>query len=317
MLTRIVDDFGTAYVHTTVLHTITDGFVWIRNSGIDRSVPIGTAPIRLRRPLEDLPGSVRARVDLPPDPGQTWRVFSAPGPSSVAKRMLQEEADVTGPGGLMTGTGELLSRIHALPVPAEPVLASPQGPARLLRWLESGRGPHAAAHLHRVAGRVLGRRRLDLAREWCEDLARYGRDVPGALLHGAPGLGVLIPSVSSGSEGVLLTGEELAVGPAEFDLGWLAGELVEHREVVPASREEVGRLLDRLLAGYGPGPDLDAVGRYAALRVLVHVHDFCAYVGWHSSVDSHLEVVADAFDRHGAGLLDHTTGTIGTEDTRR
>ncbi|CAL9504673.1 hypothetical protein SUDANB121_03526 [Nocardiopsis dassonvillei] len=317
MLTRIVDDFGTAYVHTTVLHTITDGFVWIRNGGVDRTVPIGTTPIRLRRPLEDLPGTVRARVDLPPDPGQAWRVFSAPGPSSVAKRMLQEESEASGPGGLLAGAGALLARIHALPVPAELTLASPQGPARLLRWLERGRGPHAAAHLYRVAGRVLGARRLDLAREWCEDLARYGRDVPGSLLHGAPGLGVLIPSVDSRTEGVLLTGEELAVGPAEFDVGWLAGELVEHREVVPASREEAGRLLDGLLTGYGPGLDPEAVGRYAALRLLVHVHDFCAYVGWHPSVDAHLEMVTDAFDRAGAALLDRTTGTIGTEDPRR
>ena len=317
MLTRVVDDFGTAYVHTTVLHTVTDGFMWIRNSGIDRPVPIGTVPARLRRPLEDLPGLVRARVDLPPGPEQTWRVFSAPGPSSVAKQMLQGEAGTTGPCTLMAGAGELLSRIHALPVPTELDLTSPQGPARLLRWLESGRGPHAASHLHRVAGRMLGRHRLDLARGWCEDLARYGRDTPGSLLHGAPGLGVLVPSVSTAPEGVLLTGEELAVGPAEFDLGWLAGELVEHRAVVPASREEAGRLLDRLLTGYGPGLDLDAVGRYAALRVLVHVHDFCAYVGWHPSVDTHLEVVADAFDRHGAELLDRITGTIGMEDTRR
>ncbi|WP_349345454.1 hypothetical protein [Streptomyces rapamycinicus] len=107
--------------------------------------------------------------------------------------------------------------------------------------------------------------------------------------------------------GALLIGEELARGPAEYDVGWLLGELAELRLLALARTgddqsvsacEEAAR---HLLRGYG-GDHLDPVplGRVAALRVLTHAHDYAAYVAWTAELSDYLDVIAALLDAEGA-----------------
>jgi phosphopantothenoylcysteine decarboxylase/phosphopantothenate--cysteine ligase len=62
------------------------------------------------------------------------------------------------------------------------------------------------------------------------------------------------------------------------DLGWVVGELVELKWQVGGDPGQWQRLTDALCDGYGRelGPDWH---RMAALRVLLHVHDFAGYAG--------------------------------------
>lgn len=306
MLTKIVDDFGTGYVHTTVVHTVTDGFFWVRSSGIDRPLPIGALPDRIRPLLASIRGPVTFQPHQAAHPHETWRVFPAPGPSSVAKQLLLQEEGASGTAGLLRSAGAALAELHAHAVPGPTALPSPQGPTRLTRWLGGSARHRASGRLREEAVRFLGESRMRTARLWCADLQGEDVRLSGVLLHGAPGLGLLIPSVEPGTSGasaVLLTGEELTTGPAEFDLGWMAGELVEHREVSAGDSQEQQSLIDALLTGYGATADLDAVARAAVLRMFVHVHDFATYVGWHESVRTHLALLADAIDAADSALL--------------
>ncbi|WP_017581474.1 hypothetical protein [Nocardiopsis valliformis] len=306
MLTRIVDDFGTGYVHTTVVHTVTDGFVWVRSSGIDRPLPIGALPDRIRPLLASIRGPVTFQPHQTVHTHETWRVFPAPGPSSVAKQLLLKEEGASAAAGVLRSTGAALAQLHSHLVPGPTVLPSPQGPARLSRWLDGSARHRASERLREEAVRFLGASRMRAARLWCAGLQDEEVRRSGVLLHGAPGLGVLIPSVEPGANGSsagMLTGEELTTGPVESDLGWIAGELVEHREVATGDAQEEQRLIDALLTGYGPTADLDAVARFAVLRMFVHVHDFANYVGWHESVRTHLALLADALDSADSALL--------------
>ena len=117
----------------------------------------------------------------------------------------------------------------------------------------------------------LGAERWDLVRTWCR-AARTGTRV---LSHGAPGLGSLV--VGGRHTGpVLLTGEDLSAAHWSFDLGWIVGELVELAWQLGWDGARWQPLLDALFAGYGD--DLGAAWhRCASVRVLLHVHDFCAY----------------------------------------
>jgi hypothetical protein len=127
--------------------------------------------------------------------------------------------------------------------------------------------------------------------------------MPG-LLHGAPSLGLIVPSVSPGNC-ALLSGEDLARGPAAFDLGWLLGELAEMRATnvrgiggLPDDRS--GPLARALLDGYGPPGDSVTTGRAATVRVFTHAHDYAAFVGWHDHVTDYLDIIADLIDEDGS-----------------
>ncbi|WP_449065831.1 hypothetical protein [Planomonospora algeriensis] len=134
-----------------------------------------------------------------------------------------------------------------------------------------------------------------------------------ALLHGGPGLGILLP-LAPGAHGALLTGENLAAGPPESDVGWIIGELVELRESVRrfgARRDlDFDLFIGRVLDGYGAALDLAAVGRTTALRFLTHLHDFAAYLKWNDVLVEYLGLVADVIDTAGAGRLLPSPGGV-------
>lgn len=323
---RVLDDFGTGYQHTTVLRTPDSDFLWIRRPGHDRPSPARVDDPALNSAISAISDAGDTVLPVSPGPttasGQTWREYRVTGPHSLARSYLQPETDTSSVAEeTLAGAGRFLARLHGIAVPGRVRLPTPDGPARMLRWLGGGTGPRGARRLHEDACALLGTDRLRRAREWCAELREIRPGADGAvLLHGAPGNGVLIPSVPEERDrvsAVMLVGEELSLGPREFDLGWLAGELVEYRDLPEYTGQhtveplDYQHLIDVLLDGYGPGPDLERLDRCAILRVFIHVHDYCSYVGWHETAGAYLRAIADMMDaaEHG-GLLSGARGVV-------
>lgn len=109
--------------------------------------------------------------------------------------------------------------------------------------------------------------------------------------------------------GHLLTGEESGLGPPAWDIGWLLGELVELEAAAGHPGSGVAdvaypELRRHVLASYGPGRlDAAEVGRYAAVRLLLHAHDFAAYVGTAAPLAGYLALLPPLVDAALAGSL--------------
>ena len=121
--------------------------------------------------------------------------------------------------------------------------------------------------------RVLGARQLaEIA-----DEARALSVHDPVVCHGAPSLGSVILS-SSGGFGGVLTGEDLVVSGRESDLLWVVGELIEMSFVSGSDSEAWTSAINAFVEGYG-GVDV-SIATLARIRILLHLHDFTAYVGW-------------------------------------
>ncbi|MEU9924774.1 hypothetical protein AB0H51_26380 [Streptomyces griseoluteus] len=273
-------EYGTDLLRTSVRPSTSGGHEWTRTPG--RLAPAGFEPVdgladRLGRVGRD--GTVRLVVGRGDATSRTYRV---PGDESFANRLLfgGPQPQLREP---LRGLGQALSRLHAdgMPSPAER-LGPPRGLLRLDTWL-SGRAPVArAAYVGSQMRRRLGPERWTRITDWCRQVTE---DTDVTLVHGAPGLGSLVVGDATGPA-ALLTGEDVAVAPWYFDLGWVLGELVELRWQLGRDQQGWQLLLEAFFEGYGR--DVGSQwNRVAALRILLHVHDIAAYVGWHEAGFDH------------------------------
>ncbi|MEW9551192.1 hypothetical protein [Nonomuraea sp. NPDC050783] len=297
--------YATGYVLTDVTPSGEGDYRWTRRPGPHRGGELRTPdPVVLDAVRTVAAG--RVGLVLPERARSTGVTYRAGQARSVAAMLLGPgagESDAeTGRVAAETfaGTGAALARLHAVPLPPAD-LPPPDGLLRLLSWLREGQGPGAAPDLHRRAAGLLGPGRMTTAQEWCLQRAQ-----PRVLLHGGPSLGILLPVTPAG-DGALLTGENLAAGAPETDVGWIVGELVELGASVRrfgANRDfDFDLFVARVLDGYAAPLDLAAVGRTAALRFLTHLHDFAAYLRWHDVLLDYLKLVADVIDAAGDGRL--------------
>ncbi|GGO00714.1 hypothetical protein GCM10010116_01120 [Microbispora rosea subsp. aerata] len=308
-MTRVVEEFGTGFVHTTITEDGAGRYLWTRRPGPDRDGGVRRPhPLAARAVRAVSRGEVELVLPEPAadDAAVTYRTAL---PYSVAGVFLgagdggdRSAGDVEAlAAATLTHAAGALARLHAA-APPSVELPGPEGPRRLLGWLRTGHAPRAGAHLHTRAVRVLGRDRMAVVEAWCAAAGRERR----VLLHGAPGHGILVPR-AGGRAGALLTGEDLAAGLPEFDVGWLIGELVEFREAArrlghgPLREIDYDGLIGRVTEGYGAPLDPAAVSRSAVLRFLTHTHDFAAYVGWHDFLLGYLDILAGLVDAVRAG----------------
>ncbi|MCX4762881.1 hypothetical protein OG562_18245 [Streptomyces sp. NBC_01275] len=274
-----VTEYGTGLLHTAV-RALPDGHQWTRTVG--PLAPAAFQPVtglgdRLTAVGRD--GAARLAVGRAEGRG---RVYTVPGGESVANRLLSQGPlpQLREP---MRGLGLALHRLHAEgPPPPTERLGPPRGLVRLDTWL-AGRAPVArAAYVGDQLRHRLGPERWSRVTAWCREVAE---DADVTLAHGAPGLGSLVAG-GDGGPAALLTGEDLAVAPWYFDLGWVLGELVELKWQLGGDQQGWQLLLEALFEGYGR--DVGAQwNRLAALRILLHVHDIAAYVGWHTAGFDH------------------------------
>ncbi|MFE5025833.1 hypothetical protein ACFRAO_21555 [Streptomyces sp. NPDC056656] len=300
-----VQEFATGFLRTAI-HPYGPGYVWIRRPGDDRPVPLSAPDAPVRAALTALrPAGLR--LALPEAVGDALH-YQVPGPVPVAKLCVSRDVGLP-PGlvaGALSGTGAALRLLHTA-VPASLAVSGPPGPARLASWMHEGTGPRAAPAFHTIVRRQLGTARWNLVREWCHALAT---DLSGGVfLHGAPSLGsVVVGNAPDG--GCLLSGEDVARGPADFDFGWLLGEFVEWRMTLlrrtpglDLDPDDFHTALDALAHGYGAPADPVAAGRAAVLRVFTHAHDFAAYMGWHPELLEYTVKIAELIDDEGAQAL--------------
>ncbi|WP_214102569.1 hypothetical protein [Acrocarpospora catenulata] len=302
-----VKSFGTAFVLTTIVRRRDGDYQWTRRPGLHRGSAMG-APDPGAAALIQATRQGRVPLRLPERVDEEGVTYRTNQDHTLAGLLLGTGAGAGEPvteverivADTLLETGASLARLHALPLP-QTGLPSPEGPRRLLAWLRSGQGPGGAPELHPRAAEILGGDRMAAVAAWCAPAAG-----PGALLHGAPSMGILLPMLP-GRDGCLLTGENLSAGPPESDLGWLIGELVEFRETnrrFGALRDvDYDLLIGRVLDGYAAAVDHAAVGRAAAVRFLSHVYDFAAFVRWKDVLVDYLKLVADVIDAAGEGRL--------------
>ena len=308
----VAREFATGLLRTRIDGTREHGFVWRRSNGPLSPAPFVTVTTTgtttgtvTGAQLRDLkaPGTVRWAWGVPDGPGGDARVYRARGPESVAGRLLRE-GPYEGLPGTLRGLGGALRQLHERPAPtAAPLSGRPRGLDRFDLWL-GGRSPspraaYAESFLRpRIGDEGLGRLRALSA---SLDGRDGGREV--VLSHGAPSLGSLIPAVladgdssadssGDGADGPgdgtgdgtgaadMLVGEDLCLAPWQFDVGWTLGELVELNWFRGTDDSAAwSAVLDAFFEGYGRTLG-DAWRDHAAFRVLLHLHDYTAYVDW-------------------------------------
>ncbi|MBB2744751.1 UNVERIFIED_ORG: hypothetical protein FHR35_004600 [Microbispora rosea subsp. rosea] len=297
MTPQLVSRFGTGFLRTEI-YRHGDAHLWVRRPGPQRGRPFHPVSPRVSKAVAAVPtGPVVWR--LPEESGEIRR-YRAPGETSAANLALGTSGDPEWERlrRVLCNTGRALRAVH-IGVSGELATEPPPGPSRLARWLRSGRGPGGAGRFHETARLRLGSRRWERALSWCEPH-------PGAtrFLHGAPSLGCIVVGPVTGNA-ALLAGEELARGPAESDVGWLLGELLELRligETVPGLKrlsEQAGAAAAALLCGYDAPLDAGLLGRVAAVRVFTHAHDFAAYVGWADELTTYADHLVRLIDEQG------------------
>lgn len=301
--------FGTALLRTEIDGNDDDGYRWTRRPGPAAPQPFAdparsTDPALLALTVPETRGAVRLTLGVP-DGAARW--YPTDAPTAAASLLLYTDRGHELAGDLH-GLGRLLRRLHDSgpapwdrPDPDDPAPTAdqrlPRGWRRLHRWLDGAAAVGDAAPARDRLGAVLGSHRWQLLRDWTAEVAVS----PAARCHGAPGLGSLVPAGRRGDP-VLLTGEDLAVAPWTWDLGWVVGELVELSWQLGRSTG-LPELLAALFTGYGRdlGPDWS---RYAALRITLHVHDFSAYT--HGSAD-----ILRGYSDFLAFLIDQPAGVTG------
>ncbi|WP_031041755.1 hypothetical protein [Streptomyces sp. NRRL F-5650] len=320
-----VAEFATGYLSTRILADGPD-HLWIRSPGAARDPGFTGVPPAVRAALGAAAG---------PRPGARLVLGTegtGPDGGSVAERRYRVESPyslghvLAGPQAaprqwdalpeLLGHCGRLLGEVHTR-APAPAALAAPRGSGRLADWLAGRAAPGHSGRLRDLARGRLGEARLDRAARWCSSL--NSRTGPQVLLLGGLTLGSVVPT-RDGRGCHVLAGEELARGPAGYDLGWALGELAEFRllHFADGAAEDTARHCAKagaaLLHGYRaaagretPAADPDALARVAVLRILAHAHDFAAFVQWTDQLSLYLGLLADLID-HPRAALEAATG---------
>lgn len=284
---RDTSEYGTRLLRTAVDAT-GEGCSWTRRPGPDAPRPF----VDPRHPAAMAVSAARPRgtVVAEPTPDGSGRRYAAPSARTAAALLLD-----SGPVGraidIAHGLGATLAAMHALPVPADATPDPSRGISRLVSWLDLSDQPP----LMRSAQRELLSQAPRAARTLREVAREVTMAVPpqGVVCHGAPGLGSAIVDERGGV--VLLTGEDVHVGSRESDLMWVLGEVLEFSFTRSDDARAWADVLEAFLTGYGRTPAIP-VPQLAALRILLHLHDYIAYVGWS----------AGEFQRYG-GMLRYLT----------
>lgn len=287
----LVAEYGTGLAATRIHRAPDGGFLWWQGPGPQVRGPL-TAPAAHLVPA--LPAESGAAVLAVPERAGDGLLHRVAGSASAAAwlRDFRPQARALVAHSL-AAAGRSLRALHAVPVPDEVPLGVPPGLARLRAWADG------SGDLKRRALAVWGPERMERLLGWAAQAAGTTGGGPRtrSLVHGWASVGALVPPLGRGGRVALLTGEDLAAGRPELDLGWLLGELVELAWAAPP--HDSADLQRVLLEAYGPGPDPVLVGRSAVLRVVTHMQDFATYRGWDDELLGYIAFTAELIDEEG------------------
>ncbi|MFF7617041.1 hypothetical protein [Streptomyces lavendulae] len=291
----VVAEYGTELQTTRVLRAPDGGFLWWQGPGAQVRGPLLAPAAHLVPRLPDDTGAALLTVPERAGAGLLHRVAGAASAAAWLRDFRPQARALVAHS--LASAARALRALHAVPAPppGEPPLGAPPGLGRLRDWA------HGSGELRERALACWGPDRMERLLGWADDLAPDLAAAPHpedgrALIHGWASLGALVPPLSRGRV-ALLTGEDLAVGRPELDLGWLLGELVELAWTTP--HQNPAGLQRLLLDAYGPGPDPVLVGRSAVLRVVTHMQDFATYRGWDDELLGYIAFTAELIDEEG------------------
>lgn len=282
--TEVLRETATGYLTTTLTVSAGGEHTLVRRAGADRPQRPAPSSAHLAQVAQAVGSACRT------SPGQSlgggWR-HPVPGPASLAPLLTAGMLDA--PLLRLCGSvGTLLAEVHAT-APREP-LDEPSGLGRLRAW--SAAGPRAAGQALDVVADELG---ADGLAALLADLDTAAAGTRATTLLGAPGSQAVYPDPGGGPPTVLVT-DEMACGAPAWDLGWFVGELVERSLGAPDAGDALERAARQLLRAHaetaGTQTSPQHVADAAAARILVHVHDYASYVGWHDSLRERVQTVA-------------------------
>jgi len=257
-----------------------DRYRWSFGPGVDRPEPLRWVPSPVRNELAHLPDAPNCRLSLGWIDGER-RHHLAPGRATLAHHLIRRSAGASRRDLVQaaSGLGALLRHMGRLDSTSMQQLPAPSGPRRLAHWLRTGDGPWAAGIMHDRLISLLGSARTEEIISWVDEVPR------DQLVHGRAGLAATVLSESA-APSALLTGDEIAYGPRDFDLAWVLGELLVSKHMTrylpndeaARQRQLITDCRDAFLVGYGPSKDLVTTGRTTSLRVLLEIHDAAAYL---------------------------------------
>lgn len=295
----LVAAYGTGLSATRIHRAPDGGFLWWQGPGPQVPGPL-TAPAAHLVP--GLPPESGAAVLAVPERAGDGLLHRVSGSASAAAwlRDFRPQARALVAHALASA-GRSLRALHAVPVPDDVPLGPPPGLTRLRAWADG------SGELRRRTLAAWGPERLERLLGWADQAAPAEAAAPAttgpattgarSLVHGWASVGALVPPLGRGGRVALLTGEDLAAGRPELDLGWLLGELVELAWAAPP--HDCSDLQRVLLDAYGPGPDPVLVGRSAVLRVVTHMQDFATYRGWDDELLGYIAFTAELIDEEG------------------
>ncbi|MFD3326977.1 hypothetical protein [Streptomyces sp. NPDC058701] len=292
----LVAEYGTGLSATRIHRAPDGGFLWWQGPGPQVPEPL-TAPAAHLVPR--LPPESGAAVLAVPERAGDGLLHRVSGSASAAAwlRDFRPQARALVAHSLASA-GRSLRALHAVPVPDDVALGPPPGLTRLRAWADG------SGELRRRTLASWGPERLERLLGWADQAAPASAPAAAptpagarVLVHGWASVGALVPPLGRGGRVALLTGEDLAAGRPELDLGWLLGELVELAWAAPP--HDCADLQRVLLEAYGPGPDPVLVGRSAVLRVVTHMQDFATYRGWDDELLGYIAFTAELIDEEG------------------
>jgi hypothetical protein len=302
----VVAEYASGLVRTTILAGPQDGgFTWVRGPGAARPQPLqGPPPTALNTLAAVEPGppgrGPGVRCVLPREHGGAPELhYPLPGRTSMAEALLSgDSSDLPSVEDALHDFGRLLRALHAAPLPTagEADACAPPGTWRRLRaWFDA---PPAgrAGQLHRSVRALLGDARWRTIEQW---LCEVPEAEPRTLVHGAPGLGLLVLAEGHDRAHGLITGEDVGLAPWQWDVGWVMAELHELRFFAARLNRadtDWDRLTQVFARGYGRTSDA-LVRRSTVLRSLLHLHDFSVFVMWDDAeVRRYAVLLADLVD---------------------
>uniref|UniRef100_A0AAU2VR17 Uncharacterized protein n=1 Tax=Streptomyces sp. NBC_00008 TaxID=2903610 RepID=A0AAU2VR17_9ACTN len=242
------------------------------------------------------------------DGAYTW---SAPGQRSAAHVLMDgASSDAAASARTAYAFGRHLKIFHTSAVTADSAYAAPRFPTRLATWIHTASGPRAAPAFHTILRHGLGTRRWSKLTDYTCEATTGSGDLAHVIGWATLGSLIITDAPEAAPHAVMLCGPEGTLAASEIDLGCALGELHEITESLTTramATEPVTAWRDALLKGYGTPGDVAKTARAAVVRVAAHAHDFAAYVGFHTELNTYVGMIADLLDNEGTQTMPEET----------
>ncbi|MEU2030513.1 hypothetical protein [Nocardia amamiensis] len=235
--------------------------------------------------------------------GASWKV---PGTTSAAESFLprpSQNLDTAVSGLDWERLGAALAVYHAQSSTGDRGCpTTPVGLVRLREWM-SAAVVDADAGWRDELTQTLGGPRWRRVQRMAADLDAASQHVPddgeGRLLHGWFSLGSIVLPDDPRAPTVILSGPDICMGYAEYDLGTVIGELTEFgylAEIQNLRADPYYNAARSILDSYRLHIDAALLHSSIVSRILLHTYDFATNIGWSDELSIYSEMLCETID---------------------